>query len=67
MREELEKKWLELKTPINERVETLVHLLDASKATPEMLILFENLQTKLTDRIPIAQVFFFFLIIICYF
>ena len=56
MREELEKRWNELKTPVADRVESLVALLDASKVTPQMLSIYETLNTKLSARQPIAQV-----------
>lgn len=61
MREELEKRWNELKTPVADRVESLVSLLDASKVTPQMLSIYETLNTKLSARQPIAQVNYHFL------
>lgn len=56
MLSELNSKWTELKTPVTERVSVLADLLDGAKATPQMISLYENITTKLTDRQPIAQV-----------
>ena len=56
MREELVNRWNELKAPVADRVDTLVALLDAAKVTPQMLAIYEALNTKLAARQPIAQV-----------
>lgn len=56
VREELVARWNELKVPAAERVEALVNLLDASRATPQMLSVYEALNSKLSARQPIAQV-----------
>lgn len=55
MRQELIGRCEELKLNPSERVDFLASLLDAATATPEMLALYENITTKLTARVPIAQ------------
>lgn len=56
MRESLFAQWAELKTPAAERVEALAALLDAALPSPQLLARFDFLQSKLADRVPIAQV-----------
>lgn len=46
----------ELKLSPTERVDYLASLLDAASPTPELMALYENVSTKLTARVPIAQV-----------
>ncbi len=58
VRNDLALKWEELKIPPAERIETLTALLDAAQVTPELLALYETINTKLTARQPISQVHF---------
>lgn len=55
LRAELMAKCEELKLSPAERVEYLANLLDAAAPTPELLALYESVATKLTARVPIAQ------------
>lgn len=56
VRNDLAMKWEELKIPPAERIETLTALLDTAQVTPELLALYETINTKLTARQPISQV-----------
>lgn len=56
LRSELMAKCEELKLSPAERVDYLASLLDAASPTPELMALYENVSTKLTARVPIAQV-----------
>lgn len=56
IRNELNTRWNELKIPTNERIESLVAILDASQVNPAMVTKYEALIEKLTARQPIAQV-----------
>jgi hypothetical protein len=60
VRNDLGLKWEELKIPPAERIETLTALLDAAQVTPELLALYETINTKLTARQPISQVLLVF-------
>jgi hypothetical protein len=55
LRSELMAKCEELKLSPAERLEYLANMLDAAAPTPELLALYENVATKLTARVPIAQ------------
>ena len=55
MRETLFDQWDELKTPVAERVDALVSLVDSAKVTPQFLTRYEYINQKLSDRVPIAQ------------
>jgi hypothetical protein len=55
LRADLLAKCEELKLPPAERVEYLSQLLDAAQPTPELLTLYDALATKLTARVPLAQ------------
>ena len=55
MRENLFNQWNELKTPVADRVEALVSLIDSAKVTPQFLARYEYVNNKLSDRVPIAQ------------
>ncbi len=57
MRTKLMEQWMEQKTPLNDRIDALVSLLDASKVTPQMISAYEAVQQKLSDRMPISQVY----------
>jgi hypothetical protein len=56
IRNELTAKFDELKTPSAERIEILTAMLDAATTSPELLSLYETVSTKLSARVPIAQV-----------
>lgn len=55
LRADLLAKCEELKLPPAERVEYLAQLLDAAQPTPELLTLYDAVATKLTARVPLAQ------------
>lgn len=55
LREELTKKWTEQGTPIEERLEVLMNMLDAATVTPQMVDRYEAVVSKLSARLPITQ------------
>jgi len=55
MRVDLEAAWTELNTPAQERIDTLVALLDEAEVTPELVTKYNDYTEKLTARLPIMQ------------
>lgn len=56
MKQEILGKLDELKASPAERIDILTALLDQASTTPQLVQVYEQMATKLTARIPIAQV-----------
>lgn len=56
IRMELEMMWNKLDSSPEERINTLVSLLDKCNPTPELAMKYQDLMTKLHRKLPIHQV-----------
>ena len=56
LKNDLNIRWNELKTPLSDRLDCLSALLDSAQANPEMMSRYEAMVEKLSARQPIAQV-----------